>query len=107
MDVETRFTEEDIQEAHRDRARGEYGGDAEPLYGLEPIAGGHGEAPIEESAAEEAESEAGRPGEQPGLNMTWGIILGGVLLLFLIVLVLFFGVGQTYQADIVTHYPVK
>ena len=35
MDVETRFTEEDIQKAHRDRARGEYGGDVEPLYGLE------------------------------------------------------------------------
>lgn len=107
MDVETRFTEEDIQAAHRDRARGEYGGDKEPLYGLEPIAGGHGEAPIEESPAEEVESEAGRPGEQTGLNMTWGIVLGGVLLLFLVVLVLYFGVGATYQADIVTHYPVK
>lgn len=107
MDIETRFTEEDIQRAHRDRARGEYGADVEPLYGLEPIAGGHGEAPVEESAAEEAESEAGRPGEVTGLNMTWGIILGGVLLLALVVLLLFFGVGATYQADIVTHYPVK
>lgn len=107
MDEETRFQQADIQAAHRDRARGEYGGEQEPLYGLEPIAGGHGEAPIEESPAEEAETEAGRPGETTGLNMTWGIILGGVLLLFLIVLVLFYGVGQTYQADIVTHYPVK
>ncbi|HET7078389.1 MAG TPA: hypothetical protein VFM49_13190 [Chloroflexia bacterium] len=107
MDEELRFTEADIQAAHRDRARGEYGADEEPLYGLEALPGGHGEAPIEESVAEEAESEAGRPGEQPGLNLTWGIILGGVLLLVLITAVLFIGVGQTYQADIVTHYPVK
>ncbi len=107
MDEETRFQQGDIQAAHRDRARGEYDGEAAPLYGLEPIAGGHGETPIEESPAEEAESEAGRPGEVSGLNMTWGIILGGVLVLFLVVLVLYFGVGATYQADIVTHYPVK
>ncbi|HMA38165.1 MAG TPA: hypothetical protein VKY74_27200 [Chloroflexia bacterium] len=107
MDEETRFTQGDIQAAHRDRARGEYGGDVEPMYGLEAIAGGHGEAPVEESAAEDAEAEAGRPGEAPGLNMTWGIILGGVLLLFLVVTVLYVFVGPTYQADIVTHYPIK
>lgn len=107
MDEETRFTQADIQAAHRDRARGEYGADEEPLYGLEAIAGGHGEAPIEESAAEDVEAEAGRPGEVGGLNLTWGIILGGVLLLVLVVAILFIGVGQTYQADIVTHYPIK
>src|SRR5438128_2724635 len=106
MDEETRFQEEEIQAAHRDRARGVYGGDVEPLYGLEPIAGGEGEVPIEESAAEEAEAEAGRPGEVTGLNLTWGIILGGVLLLVLVVLVLLFGVGSVYQADIVTRYPI-
>jgi hypothetical protein len=107
MDEETRFAQQDIQAAHRDRARGEYGRDQEPLYGLEAIAGGHGEAPIEESAAEEAEAEASRPGEVSGLNMTWGIVLGGVLLLALITALLFYGVGQTYSADIVTTYPFK
>ncbi|HUS14232.1 MAG TPA: hypothetical protein VM536_04345 [Chloroflexia bacterium] len=107
MDEETRFTQGDIQAAHRDRARGEYGGEQEPLYGLEPIAGGHGEAPIEESVAEEAESEASRPGEEPGLNLVWGIILGGVLTLFLVAAILIVFVGLTYEADIVTHYPIK
>ncbi len=107
MDVDEAATQEAIQSAHRDRARAAVGAEIEPLYGLEPIAGGEGEAPIEESAAEEAAAEAGRPGEVTGLNMTWGIILGGVLLLCLVVLLLYFGVGATYQADAVTHYPIK
>ncbi len=107
MDEETRFTQEDIKAAGRDRARGEFGGNQEPLYGLEPIAGKHGEAPVEESAAEEAEEEAGRPGEPEGWNLTWGIILGGVLTLFLVATVLILFVGQTYSASIVTNYPFK
>jgi hypothetical protein len=107
MDEETRFTQEDIKASQRDRARGEYGGNAEPLYGLEPIAGGHGEAPIEESAAEEAEEEAGRPGEPEGYNLTWGIIFGGVLTLFIVATILILFVGPTYSANVVTNYPIK
>src|SRR5437763_1703173 len=107
MDEETRFTQEDIKASQRDRARAVYGGNDEPLYGLEPIAGGHGEAPIEESAAEEAEEEAGRPGEPQGYNLTWGIIFGGVLTLFLVATILILFVGQTYSANVVSNYPIK
>src|SRR3954467_8610553 len=107
MDEQTRFQQADIGAAHRDRARGEYGGDREPMYGLEAIAGGHGEAPIEESAEDEAAAEAGRPGETTGVNMTWAIILGGVMLLGVVVLILILGVGYSYSSDIVTSYPAR
>jgi hypothetical protein len=107
MDESTRYQQEDIQSAHRDRARAEVGAEAEPLYGLAAIAGGHGEQPVEQSPEDELEAEGGRPGAETGINMTWGLLLGGVMILAIITVILYFGVGQTYSANIVTNYPVK
>jgi uncharacterized integral membrane protein len=40
-------------------------------------------------------------------NMTWGIILGGVLMLFILAAVLYFGIGNTYSSSPFTQYPLK
>lgn len=105
----TQHQQEDIEEAHRERALNSVADVGEPLYGLNAIAGHGGEAPVEESAEDEAAAEGGRPGtgEESGTNLTWGIVLGGVLLLFLVAAILIWGVGPTYSAAILTQYPVK
>ena len=100
----TENQQEEIQEAHRDRADAADVGD--PLYGLASVAGHQGEAPVEESAADEAAEEPGRHVEE-GTNLTWGIVLGGALLLFLVAGILIWGVGVSYSAAIITQYPVK
>lgn len=100
----TQHQQEEIQEAHRDRADVADVGD--PLYGLAAIAGHAGEAPVEESAEDEAAEEPGRAVEE-GTNLTWGIVLGGALLLFLVAGILMWGVGFSYSAAIITQYPVK
>ena len=73
------------------------------LYGLAAI--DVGEAPIEESAEEEAAAEPGRVVAET--NLTWGIVLGGALLLFLVAGILIWGVGVSYSAAIISQYPVK
>ena len=104
----TQHQQDEIQEAHRDRTTQDDAGtdESEPLYGLAPIAGHKGEAPVEESAEEEAEEEPGRVVEE-GTNLTWGIVLGGALLLFLVAGILIWGVGVSYSAAIISQYPVK
>jgi len=101
----TQHQQADIKEAHRERSEPLEG---EPLYGLNPIAGHGGEAPIEESVEDEAEEEPGRAGAtEPSTNLVWGIILGGALLLFVVAAILIWGVGVSYSAAIITQYPVK
>ena len=104
----TRNQQDEIQEAHRERTTQDDAGteESEPLYGLAPVAGHGGEAPIEESEEEQAEDEPGRVVEST-TNLTWGIVLGGVLLLFLVAGILIWGVGISYSAAIISQYPVK
>jgi len=107
----TRNQQDEIQEAHRERTTQDQdtaylGLDEEPLYGLAAIAGHEGEAPIEESEEEQAAEEPGRAVEG-STNLTWGIVLGGALLLFLVAGILIWGVGVSYSAAIISQYPVK
>jgi hypothetical protein len=107
MIEDTQYRQEDVEEAHRERAQSNIAEVGEPLYGLNALAGHAGEAPVEESADEEAEAEGGRPGGDQGTNLTWGIVLGGALLLFITAALLIYGVGVSYSAAILTQYPVK
>lgn len=105
MEHEARILQDSIQVAHEERERDVH----EPLYGLAPEPGGGGpgsvgdanqpsiEAPVEEPAA---------PGDDR-LNMVWAIVIGGVLMLTLLVIVLFFGIGNTYSSSPFTNYPLK
>lgn len=114
----TQHQQDDIQEAHRERTTQDLDTEhlaadtahrdleGEPLYGLAAIAGHEGEAPIEESEEEQAEEEPGRVVEG-STNLTWGIVLGGALLLFLVAGILIWGVGVSYSAAIISQYPVK
>jgi len=100
----TQYQQPEIQEAHRERSED---GGKEPMYGLLELAGHAGEAPVEESAEDEAASEPGRLAVNDATNLTWGIVLGGALLLFLVAALLYYGVGPTYSAAILSNYPVK
>ena len=109
MIEQTQNQQGDIEQAHRERALNNVADVGEPLYGLAAIAGHGGEAPVEQSAEDEAVSEGGRPGAKvdEGTNLTWGIILGGALTLFLIAAILIWGVGTSYSAAILSNYPIK
>jgi hypothetical protein len=102
MEAESRELQTDIQRGHRLRKH-------EPLYGLapEPGAGGPGSTGDSQQPSTEAPvEEPARPGDNT-TNLTWGIVLGGVLILFLLVLVLYYGIGNTYSSSPLTTYPVK
>ena len=101
---DTEHQQPEIQEAHRERS---VGGEGEPMYGLAELAGHAGEAPVEESAEDELEAEPGQLLVDSATNLTWGIVLGGALLLFLTAAILLWGVGSTYGATIISNYPVK
>lgn len=105
MEQETRQLQNDIQLAHELRAVTEH----EPLYGLAPEPGAGGpestgdpEQPRMEVPVEEPEA----PGEE-STNLTWGIVFGGVLILFVLTAVLYFGIGSTYSSEPFTNYPLK
>jgi hypothetical protein len=107
MEHEARLIQDDIQIAHRRRELDL----AEPLYGLAPEPGEGGPGSTETYDPSQPRVEA--PVEEPAsatdtrINMTWGIILGGVLILFLITAVLFLGIGNTYSSSPFTTYPLK
>ena len=105
MEHEARLRQNDIQRAHEER---EFSID-EPLYGLAPEPGEGGpqsvndpNQPSVEAPVEEPESEY-----DDRINMTWGIVLGGVLVLAIIVAVLYLGIGNTFSSQPFTNYPVK
>jgi hypothetical protein len=102
MEQDTRELQNDIQLGHRMRKH-------EPLYGLAPEPGAGGPASTgdsEQPMTEAPVEEPPRPGEHT-TNLTWGIVFGGVLLLFLLVAILYFGIGNTYSSSPLTTYPVK
>ncbi len=105
MEHESRILQDNIQVAHEQRERDVH----EPLYGLAPEPGGGGPASVGDASQPQVETpveEPARPGDDR-LNMTWAIVIGGVLLLFLIAIVLYFGVGNTYSSSPFTTYPLK
>jgi hypothetical protein len=105
MDDEVLIHEDEIQQAHKDREREVH----EPLYGLAPEPGEGGPESVGDVAQPEVEVPVEEP-EEPGdtrLNMTWGIVFGGVLLLFLLVAVLYVSLGNTYSSAPFTTYPLK
>ena len=105
MEHEARLTQDSIQAAHDQREVGA----REPLYGLAPEAGGGGPESVDDRSQPRVEApveEPERPGEE-STNLTWGIIFGGLLLLFIVVAALYLGIGNTYSSAPFTTYPLK
>ena len=105
MEHEARLLQDEIQVAHEER---KFNGH-EPLYGLAPEPGEGGP----ESTGDAAQPRVEAPVEEPAsavddrVNMTWGIVLGGVLLLVILVTVIYLGIGNTYSSQPFTTYPLK
>jgi hypothetical protein len=105
MEHEAQAIQDEVQEAHRLRTLDV----REPLYGLAPEPGGGGPASVHDPSQPYVEVPVEEPPE-PGddrINMTWGIVFGGVLILFLIVAILYLGIGSTYSSSPFTTYPIK
>jgi hypothetical protein len=105
MEHEAQAIQEEVQTAHELRALDVH----EPLYGLAPEPGGGGPASVHDPSQPVVETPVEEPPE-PGddrINMTWGIVFGGVLILFLIVAILYLGIGGTYSSSPFTTYPIK
>ena len=105
MEHEARIAQDEIQVAHEERRLDEH----EPLYGLAPEPGGGGAGSVGDVNQPNVETPVEEP-ERPGddrLNMTWGIVFGGVLLLFVLVAILYLGIGNTYSTAVTTQYPLK
>ncbi len=105
MEHEARLTQDRLQIAHEDREADIH----EPLYGLAPEPGGGGPASTGDSAQPSVETPVEEPADEDDnrTNLTWGIIFGGVLLLFVLVAILFLGIGNTYSSAPFTTYPLK
>ena len=105
MEHEARLTQDSLQVAHEEREAGVH----EPLYGLAPEPGAGGPSsvgdPSQPSVEMPVEEPAG-PGDNR-TNLTWGIVLGGVMILFVLTAILFLGIGNTYSSSPFTNYPVK
>src|SRR5262245_36732889 len=109
MEHESSVAQDEIQEAHEDRANGHGNGLHEPLYGLAPEPGGGGPASVGDPAQPQQEvpvEEPAEPGERT-INMTWGIVFGGILLLVILTIVLIYGIGSTYTTTPLSSYPLK
>ena len=105
MEHEARLTQDSVQVAHELRSVTAH----EPLYGLAPEPGEGGPQSVGDSSQPRVEAPVEEPasaGDQRP-NMTWGIILGGVLLLFIVAAVLYLGIGNTYSSSPLTQYPLK
>ena len=105
MEHESNVLQADIQNAHEERRLEQH----EPLYGLAPEPGGGGPSSVGDASQPTVEvpvEEPPRPGEDT-INMTWGIVFGGVLLLAVITIVLYYGIGNTYSSSPFTNYPLK
>ena len=105
MEHEARLRQDDIQAAHEDREDDVH----EPLYGLAPEPGGGGPNSVGDGAQPSVEAPVEEPAdaEDQRTNLTWGIVFGGVLLLFVLAAVLFLAIGNTYVSAPLSTYPVK
>jgi hypothetical protein len=105
MEHEARLRQNDIQVAHEQRSLEV----AEPLYGLAPEPGEGGPESVNDPNQPSVEAPVEEPADEfdDRVNMTWGIVLGGVLVLAIIVAVLYLGIGNTYSSQPFTTYPVK
>ena len=105
MEHEARILQNDIQAAHEFRHLNEH----EPLYGLAPEPGEGGPESVHDPSQPRVEApveEPAGPGDQR-INMTWGIVFGGILLLVIMVTILYIGIGSTYSSAPFTNYPLK
>ncbi len=105
MEHEARVTQDRIQAAHNNREQEV----REPLYGLAPEPGSGGPGSVGDSSQPTIEvpvEEPAAPGDQ-SVNLTWGIVIGGVLILFVLTTILILGVGATYVTSPVSTYPLK
>ncbi len=105
MEHEARLRQDEIQAAHEDRENDAH----EPLYGLAPEPGGGGPRSVGDSAQPSVEVPVEEPAdaEDQRTNLTWGIVFGGVLLLFVLAAVLYLAIGNTYSSAPLTNYPIK
>jgi hypothetical protein len=105
MEHEARLAQDEIQEAHEERRLEVH----EPLYGLAPEPGGGGPESVGDSSQPQVEVPVEEP-ERAGddrLNMTWGIVIGGALILFVLAAILYLGLGNTYESIPITQYPLE
>jgi hypothetical protein len=107
MEHEARLLQSDIQRAHADREHSLNG--HEPLYGLAPEPGEGGPGSVGDPSQPTVETPVEEPASPTDqrLNMTWGIVFGGVLLLFIVVTILYLGIGNTYSSAPLSTYPLK
>src|SRR5437868_14587739 len=105
MEHESTAEQTDVQEAHEEREHEVH----EPLYGLAPEPGGGGPASVGDPSQPRVEVPVEEPPEygQGGINLTWGMVFGGVLLLFLLATILILGLGSTISSSPFTTYPLK
>ena len=105
MEHEARLTQDSIQIAHEQRENSVH----EPLYGLAPEPGEGGPESVGDSAQPSVEMPVEEPADEDDnrTNLTWGIIFGGVLILFVLTAVLYLGIGNTYSSAPFTTYPLK
>jgi hypothetical protein len=105
MEQEARILQNSIQRAHEDRGSEVH----EPLYGLAPEPGQGGAGSTGDPSQPKVETPVEEPAEagDTRINMTWGIVFGGVLLLVIIVTILYIGIGNTYSSSPFTNYPIK
>lgn len=105
MEHEARVMQDTIQAAHSNREDEVH----EPLYGLAPEPGAGGPQSVGDGAQPSVETpveEPAAPGDER-TNLTWGIVIGGVLILFVLTAILYLGIGNTYSSSPFTNYPLK
>jgi hypothetical protein len=106
MEHEARILQDEVQEAHEEREAEV----DEPLYGLAPEPGAGGPASVggdpSQPTVEVPVEEPPEPGER-SINLTWGIVFGGILLLVILSIVLIYGLGSTYVTSPLSTYPLK
>lgn len=105
MEHEARLTQDRIQVAHEQRREEVH----EPLYGLAPEPGGGGPRSVGDPSQPNIETPVEEPAEagDTRVNLTWGIVFGGALILFILAAALYVGIGSTYVSSPFTTYPLK
>jgi hypothetical protein len=105
MEHEARLTQDRIQVAHDNREHEVH----EPLYGLAPEPGQGGPQSVGDPNQPGIEMPVEEPADADDtrINMTWGLIFGGLLLLFILTAALYMAIGNTYSSAPFTQYPLK